>query len=541
MHKKLKSLILPVVFLILIIPLWLWNLSYHAFDDDEFQHTHAAWLISQGEKPYVDFFEHHFVLFHGLLAPFAMFTEGITTVFVFRTLSLIFAGLTFFFIYILGRCFGTSPPAVFSGIFLLAIVPMFMLKMGEVRPAGPALMLFLISLYLLFRASHQTGKNSKIQFFAKYAFPGFIAGIMVLLTQKFIFLAGGLVLVSFLIGRKYKAVPFFISGGFAALFLYLAWMFSIGSLKACFENVVIMNLNWKRSFSPEGYLTEMFTTAGPLVIMGLLGILQELMRPRLRREAFILLILLGASVLEIFMIPVPFRQAFLPLLTIMSIGSMVFFEELFHAFNKCSRGPATKKLAVASFAVIGLALPSMISLEKEFHLTNQSDISKIKKIEELIPEGPFFDGRGIMVSRQHTGYHACMHEGIQLMLDPDKYSSETIHALIENELPPVIFDYRVNKMPEPIKVFISENYITTSIPELMLPGFSIDRSKLSGRGTEIKVLSPGLYKASWTGGKVFIDGKEIVQSETVFLAKGLHSLKGKGFIRNFKMIREYRK
>lgn len=33
---------------------------------DEFQHNHAAWLVSTGQKPYVDFFEHHTPLYYYL-------------------------------------------------------------------------------------------------------------------------------------------------------------------------------------------------------------------------------------------------------------------------------------------------------------------------------------------------------------------------------------------------------------------------------------------------------------------------------------------
>src|SRR5437879_2924721 len=33
---------------------------------DEFQHLHSAWLTASGQKPYVDFFEHHPPLFYYL-------------------------------------------------------------------------------------------------------------------------------------------------------------------------------------------------------------------------------------------------------------------------------------------------------------------------------------------------------------------------------------------------------------------------------------------------------------------------------------------
>ncbi|MCC6537146.1 MAG: glycosyltransferase family 39 protein, partial [Bryobacterales bacterium] len=37
---------------------------------DEFEHLHSAWLVSQGQTPYVDFFQHHTPLFYYLAARF---------------------------------------------------------------------------------------------------------------------------------------------------------------------------------------------------------------------------------------------------------------------------------------------------------------------------------------------------------------------------------------------------------------------------------------------------------------------------------------
>lgn len=50
------------------------NIAYRvpdlALDHDEVQHLHIAWLVSAGDTPFVDYFEHHNHLFSYLLAPF---------------------------------------------------------------------------------------------------------------------------------------------------------------------------------------------------------------------------------------------------------------------------------------------------------------------------------------------------------------------------------------------------------------------------------------------------------------------------------------
>ena len=38
-------------------------------DPDESQHLHVAWLITEGQVPYRDFWEHHLPFFHYAMAP----------------------------------------------------------------------------------------------------------------------------------------------------------------------------------------------------------------------------------------------------------------------------------------------------------------------------------------------------------------------------------------------------------------------------------------------------------------------------------------
>jgi hypothetical protein len=45
------------------------------FTIDEYQYGHATWLVSEGQRPYVDFYEHHFPLSYVLHAP-VLFGEG---------------------------------------------------------------------------------------------------------------------------------------------------------------------------------------------------------------------------------------------------------------------------------------------------------------------------------------------------------------------------------------------------------------------------------------------------------------------------------
>ncbi len=66
--SKITNLVLSL--LSLLFALLVWHLSRHKFYAiDEFQYGHAAWLVHQGQRPYVDFFDHHFPLIYQLFSP----------------------------------------------------------------------------------------------------------------------------------------------------------------------------------------------------------------------------------------------------------------------------------------------------------------------------------------------------------------------------------------------------------------------------------------------------------------------------------------
>lgn len=79
---------------------------------DEFEHLHASWLVSIGEVPYRDFFEHHNPLLWYLSAPIVSFFYN--KVFIFYVMRCISAGvslLTLYYTYKIVLFFGTKANA----------------------------------------------------------------------------------------------------------------------------------------------------------------------------------------------------------------------------------------------------------------------------------------------------------------------------------------------------------------------------------------------------------------------------------------------
>ena len=307
----------------LLSALWIYSSIRHAFDDDEFQHLHISWLLYHGYTPYTDFFEHHLVFYHRLMAPLFSFGEGFWQIFLFRGISLLSAAGALFLLYRCGRSFGLSPAACGIGVWLLGLAPMFLLKMTEARPEPVAIFAFAGALNLIFAKSAESPEILSKRIRWKFIFTGILLGAMTLLSQKYVISAGTLLAAIYFL-HGWKPAVLVASAFCAALAAYCCWMLAIGAGNDAFESVILMNLRWKYSFSSSGYFVELYTSAGILLVTGVFGILRALFQGRTRRQAFALATLLAGCVLQILLVPVPYRQAFLPLLAILALGTMFF-------------------------------------------------------------------------------------------------------------------------------------------------------------------------------------------------------------------------
>ncbi len=104
------------------------------FAGDEWQHLHMAWLISKGNIPYIDFYEHHTPLLHYLISPlFIWFPEDITVIFAARWFMFAIAIFTSVALYLTVRLYNDRSVALLS-VILLNITVGFTRHSLEVRP-----------------------------------------------------------------------------------------------------------------------------------------------------------------------------------------------------------------------------------------------------------------------------------------------------------------------------------------------------------------------------------------------------------------------
>jgi hypothetical protein len=480
--------------------------GWHAFDDDEFQHAHLAWAIAHGQVPYRDVFEHHLVLYHVLIGPVAAWCGNPAAVFVLRAVSWLCGGIAGLFAVRVARRYGVDPLITGLVAVVMAAVPMIGFKLAEARPAVPALLCCAFAIDYATRAAINWRRAAVL---------GAVLGTAILLSQKMVYLAIALGAGVTLTGGLAAAIACLLSamtvGG-----LYLAAMAGWGCLAPFWEFAVMMNLHWKRSFSASLYVNEWFRSA-PLLLAAAIPGLAHL---HWRRDAVLVSAVVGGAAMVV-LVPVPFRQAFLPLAWVVVVCAAIAIAQS----QALWRSPAVAATAVlAACAALGLQHQAQWQ-------TNASDRAQLAAITERFPVGPVFDGRGLVWNREALGFYPIMHEGIALMLDADRYAAATI-AELEAAWPPVIADYRVAKMPAAVQSFLADRYrVDGAIDGLLVPGVVVPRSQLR-RGTVVTIPVAGAWRIEWTGGPLLVDDEVVRESSVVALTVGEHRIRAQGFVRD---------
>ncbi|MCX7049319.1 MAG: hypothetical protein NTX50_28015 [Candidatus Sumerlaeota bacterium] len=532
----------------------------HSFDDDEFQHTHVAWLIWHGQTPYVDFFEHHLPLYHLLLSPLFGLGAGIWQIFAIRFISLLCALGTLVIVCRAIRREAKPADKTYDDsaativVLLLAAAPIFSLKMIEARPESPAILCFAGAVALALRLKKNPKDRTDPLDPSDQSDPSdpanpppkgtgekwivFVAGLLLgaagMLSQKYAFAAAGLLVCVAMI-RGAAEAGIMVLGMAATAIIPFAWLAASGALGAAYQHVFALNAGWKREVSPAGYLFEAFETSGALVALGVVGLLAPFVRLESSggwRRAAGMLALFAGALTGVLISPVPYRQSFLPLYIILAFGAASLLRVAVEALG--SGGGAKACLVVFLLSAI---LPGAGRLIKDCRESPAQDIATMRKVEAIDPDdGPVFDGRGLMYYRSHVGRYGCMHAGILAMIDQERYAKVTIAMLEALDYPTVIRDYRVQLMPAAIQTFIEEHYRPVAGTDILTPGLAMDRSRLSPQETDFEIPASGQYRVSYAAGKVFIDGQEIAGGAEIVLKKGRHQIRAEGFVEALEFV-----
>lgn len=119
------------------------------FDHDEFATIHTSWKMLQGEKIYVDFFEHHNPLFYYALIPIiGVLGENVHTIIAVRLIVFLLFLLILLITYLIARKIFNTETGIIS-LLLLVSTFIFVTKAVEVRLDVPETLFALFSIFFL--------------------------------------------------------------------------------------------------------------------------------------------------------------------------------------------------------------------------------------------------------------------------------------------------------------------------------------------------------------------------------------------------------
>lgn len=179
--QKFISIGLPILVGTMVL-IALLGVLFRYFNADEVEAVHTAWKISQGQRIYVDFFQHHHPLLYYCLVPvILLFGETLTTIIAARILIFIMLLLIVYISYRIAELVFNKNIAWIS-LFLVTTAVIFMDAAIEIRPDIPQTLFGLLSVFFLLKYYRQAAPNRNLIYSAVSL------GLSFLFLQKTIFL-----------------------------------------------------------------------------------------------------------------------------------------------------------------------------------------------------------------------------------------------------------------------------------------------------------------------------------------------------------------
>lgn len=448
---------------------------------DEFQYSHAAWLVSQGKVPHRDFFEFHFALPYEALS-LLWWTSDPQGIRWLRLGMVAVVALALWAMARLNRDHGVLAPV------LAVTAPAFVLRGIEIRPDP-----FAFALYLL----------AVVAFGARRAaVSGALLGLAVLSTQK-VLLYGAPFLIVLLLERKLARR--WLAGLFGVLATQALFLVATGSASAWWQQTWVFALEHERAypgFSAWRYLGPALKEQPGLFTLGAIGLAVSFSRWRRERSSVELLLMLslGTTLFSFCFARAPFPYALVPF-----AGMAALF--------------------AARTGRAGLVLGALVIAHGLWTLrgteTNTQQHEVLAKLGRLTaPTDPVWDSSGGASARPHVGFrfytNALIHEA----------EAKTLGARVASEIreagcTAALRDVRFEWLPADAREFVTTHFQPYD-GDIRLWGQRID-----GRGTFEAVRTATYFVEP--PGPVRIDG-ELVTAPTFVLQRGMHEIEGDVFV-----------
>lgn len=506
---------------------------------DEFQWGHATWLMSQGQIPYRDFYEHHLPLGYGLHAglldnevPFAD-----------RVMRLREIGFAYLLIALaaVGLATWKTNRSLPETLLTLCIVPSIgfgLMSAIDYRGDNWAAFGLITALSLI-------EINRKHASRALAALAGGLVVVAIGMTQKVVLLgasAVGLMWLASVLARSEPArrrigalridhpLPFALAGAAVAL-AGIAWLFVHGIAGDAWEINVLHAIEHERAYPRFGagqyfapFLAETAASSVALALLAGIHVAGGI------RNFWVLPLL--AALLGTLLIRAPFPYNYVLVCWLIAICAVRGYATLVRRL--LLRGdPARPAHALAPLAWLLplVLLPAQLGFVSGTH-SNADQLALLERIERHSgPDEVVIDSAGGALFRPHRGYYWYQGRAHIKMFD-DYFQHRLVPDMRASEALFWIRSVRFDLLPEGARHYLVSHYVPF-FGELYVLGFA---TRATGpdehRDGRIDVVRSGPYHVVRVGAEVGdeavgpfvrIDGAEI-SGPTVELAKGMHRM-----------------
>jgi 4-amino-4-deoxy-L-arabinose transferase-like glycosyltransferase len=315
-----KDFIIKLIFAIILLSVFFCSV-FRYFNHDEFESIHVAWKLIQGERIYIDFFEHHHPFFYYLLMPFIKIFGEIsqTAVYIRIFMFIVFLAILRIAFLITREVYGDRT-ALISSIFLSSAY-IFFSKAIEIRPDAVETF-FILSALLLFLIYART-RNQKYLIFSSLCLVSSF-----LLLQKaifFIILFFGLLIILVRL-KKINLIDLLKFGSTCSLILAFFLLMLVVENK--FSSYLFYNWTLNKAtvnnFYPFEYFGDTFAQNSLLWILFIVGMILYSKSQKSLIIAFFSVGLLAS----LFFFRTPFPQYFMPIMPFVSMIAANAFTKL---------------------------------------------------------------------------------------------------------------------------------------------------------------------------------------------------------------------
>jgi hypothetical protein len=508
------------------------------FTIDEYQYGHATWLVAEGERPYLDFYEHHFPLSYALHAPIVS-EDGSFAERALQLRTIAFAYLLAMAVTLLaGAWWVTRNPFL---ALLSACLPLVfgfgLMSSIDYRADNFAACLFVICLALL-EANRERPRRRLA------AAAGLCFAAAVFMTQKMVFLGGGAVVAllawdlgtrRFGRGERKPCIgrpAAFISAAAAFAAVMLAVGAALGILGAAFETTILHTLEheayyprvhfWK--YAAPFFEETRFTTI-PVLLFAAVYVFLE-------RDPFwmapLAVAVLGGALMQT-QYPYNFVYPGFLILICAIRGFAAVVERL--------RPPAG--IGAAFWPLLYLVplavLPNQLAFVANTS-NNQYQLTLLNKVEDYSSaDDAVIDGSGGALFRKHGSYY-WYHGSAHRRMFRDYFENELVRDYRDSRALFWIRDLRQRKLPKAVTQYFSDHYVHVD-GDLYALGFETAATNGDGASREIELIRSGDYfvlkAAASARGRVVsstlmgeptglrLDGREVTQGR-IHLEEGVH-------------------